>query len=57
MHAGDEGVHALDAVHAGKFHQPLERAVDLHRRADTLGPHPVEDVVGGHRPRRLFQAR
>jgi hypothetical protein len=50
VHAGDEGVAALDAVHEPVLTQELERPVGGDRgRARPLGREPVDDLIGAER--------
>ena len=50
MHAGDEGVAALDAVHEILLAQEIERAVDRDRgRPLRPGPPAIDDLVGAER--------
>ena len=50
VHAGDEGVAALDAVHETVLAQELERAIGGDRgRARPPRGEPVDDLVGAER--------
>ena len=49
MHAGDEGVAALDAVDEAVVAQKIERAVDRDRRRAPMPGEALDDLVGAER--------
>jgi len=51
MHAGNEGVAALDPVNEGVFTQELERAIDRDgRRTGSARGKPFHNLIGAQRP-------
>src|SRR5271170_469041 len=49
VHAGDEGIAALDAVDEAVVAQEIERAIDRDRRRAGVARQVIDDLVGAER--------